>query len=127
MKKPINTKLHGILDYVFGFILMLPWIVNYHGNSTDSVMIASVGALTLIMSLLTNYELGLIKVIPMKVHLVIDVLSGLFLIALPFLFPLYHYYLYWPVLLGAGELLIVILSSAKPFIVTKNDLNITTP
>lgn len=124
MKKPINTKLHGILDYTFGFILLLPWIVSYNEQSNDTIIIAFLGALTILLSLMTNYELSAMKVIPMKVHLFIDVIVGLFLLCLPFIFPLYNYYLYWPVILGCGELLIVILSSSKPFVVTKKDLNI---
>jgi hypothetical protein len=127
MKKPINTRLHGIMDYTFGFILLLPWIVNYHQGSKDTDIIALTGAATIVLSLMTDYELSVVKVVPMKAHLFIDVLSGLLLIALPFLFPVSHYYLYWPVILGLGELLIVLLSSSKPFVVTKKDLNITRP
>lgn len=127
MKKIINTRLHGILDYMSGFILILPWIVCYYEKNNDTWILASVGALTVIMSLITDYEFGLIKVIPMKIHLVIDVLTALFLIILPFAFPLYHYALYWPVLLGCGELIIILLSSSKPYITTARDLNITQP
>jgi hypothetical protein len=124
MKKPINTKLHGILDYVFGFILLLPWITHFHEAGKDTLILSLLGATTIFMSLMTNYELSFIKIIPMSLHLVVDVISGLFLIALPFIFPLSNYYYYWPVILGVGELLIVILSSSKPFIVTNKDINI---
>ncbi len=124
MKKPINTKLHGILDYTFGFILLLPWIVGYNENGKDTIIMALLGAITIILSLMTNYELSVMKVVPMKIHLWMDVLVGLFLISFPFIFPLNNYYLYWPIILGCSELMIVILSSSKPFIVTKKDLNI---
>lgn len=127
MKKVINTRLHGILDYMSGFILILPWIIDYFAESRDTWVLASVGALTITMSLLTDYEFGLIKLIPMKVHLFVDVLCALFLILLPFVYPVYHYAFYWPVLLGIGELIIILLSSPKPYIKTPSDLNITRP
>jgi hypothetical protein len=127
MKKPISTRLHGVLDYVAGITLMVPWIVNFYGDNSDTWMLAMAGIFTILISLLTNYELSFIRIIPMKVHLFLDVLVAAFLIALPFIYPMYHYYFYWPVALGICELLIVVLSSSRPFIVTKRDLNITLP
>lgn len=126
MKKPINTKMHGILDYVAGTILILPWVVNYNSVDKDTWLLALVGAAIIVISMITDYELSLIKIIPMKLHLFIDVITGAFLIVLPFLFPLHNYFLYWPIVFGIGELIIVTLSSARPYKVTKNDLNITT-
>jgi hypothetical protein len=127
MKKIISTRLHGILDYLSGFILILPWIVNFYEEGTDTWILAMVGMFTIIMSMLTNYEFGLVKLVPMRLHLAIDVLTALFLIALPFMYPMLHYYLYWPVLIGAVELLVVLFTSPRPFVVTKRDLNITLP
>lgn len=127
MKKPISTRLHGLLDYVAGITLLIPWIVNFYEDNSDTWILAMVGLFILVTSLLTNYELSFIRLIPMKLHLFIDVVVAAFLIALPFIYPMYHYYLYWPVALGIGELLIVVLSSSRPFVVTKRDLNITLP
>jgi hypothetical protein len=69
----------------------------------------------------------LIKFLPMGGHLVFDVLSAFFLIALPWVFPVYHYQFYWPVLLGAAELLVVLLSSSRPYRTTRRDINIMQP
>lgn len=44
------------------------------------------GAALIVYSLLTDYELGVVKVIPMPVHLALDGISGLFLAASPWLF-----------------------------------------
>lgn len=127
MKKPISTRLHGLLDYVAAIALVIPWIVSFYEDANDTWILALTGMAILMMSLLTNYELSFIRIIPMKLHLFMDVLVAVFLIALPFLFPMYHYYLYWPVLLGILGLVVVLLSSSRPFVVTKRDLNITLP
>lgn len=41
---------------------------------------------TLLLSLLTDYEFGLFRVIPMKTHLALDVATGLFLVISPWVF-----------------------------------------
>lgn len=125
--KIINTKLHGMLDYMAGTVLLIPWITMFHERGNDTVFLTILGTATIFMSLLTNYELSLIKLIPMKVHLVFDVLSALLLIATPWIFSVEHYQLYWPTLLGMGELLVVILSRSTPYHLTRQDLDITRP
>lgn len=125
--KIINTKLHGILDYSSGIVLLLPWITNYSQRSSDTLLLAGVGAAIIFMSLLTDYEFGLIKMIPMRGHLLLDIASALLLIASPWLFPVYNYLLYWPLLFGVFELLVVLLSSHRPYQITGDDLHITRP
>jgi hypothetical protein len=127
MKKLISTRFHGLLDYAAAIALIIPWIVNFYEDTSDTWILALTGMFVMVMSLLTNYELSFIRLVPMKLHLFIDVLVAVFLITLPFVFPMYHYYLYWPVMLGVFGLIVVLLSSSRPFVVTKRDLNITLP
>lgn len=126
-KKPINTKLHGMIDYAFGFVLVLPWVTDFKTAGEDTLMLGAVGLLVILQSLLTSYEFGLVKIIPMKAHLMLDVLISVFLIASPWIFPVYDFFLYWPLLMGLLGLLVVLLSSTHPYRVSKDDLNITTP
>ena len=95
--KIINTKLHGIFDYSSGLILLLPWITNFNQSSTDTQVLAALGALTVFMSLITDYEFGLIKLLPMKVHLLLDVCQAALLIATPWMFTIQHFAFSWPV------------------------------
>ncbi len=125
--KLINTKLHGILDQILAFALLLPWMVNYYTRSDDTWLFAAVGASISLYSLCTDYEFGLVKLLPMKTHLVFDVIVALFLIIGPWVFQLRHYYFYWPLSLGLSILLIVIFSSSIPYRITKRDLDITKP
>ena len=125
--KFIRAKLHGILDYGIIFILFIPWITNFYKENEDTWILAAAGTFLWLISLFTDYDFGLIKLIPMKIHLLLDFLVAIFLIALPFIFPLFDYYFFWPMLIGLGGLLITLLSSSKPYVVTEKDLNITKP
>jgi hypothetical protein len=123
----INTRLHGIMDYVMAFVLILPWICMFNVKASDTLIFTSMAGVTALYSLFTNYEFGLIKILPMKIHLFLDVVVAGILIATPWLFPLTNYLFYWPVLLGIIELAIVVLSSSHPYRKEQSDLDITKP
>jgi hypothetical protein len=84
--KIIKRKTHAVMDYIMGIVLIAsPWILGFadHGSARLSAM--AVGILMLIMSLCTNYEGGIIRIIPMGTHLMMDVLAGIFLVLSPWL------------------------------------------
>lgn len=80
----LPTAIHGVIDYIFGILMLaLPWFIDmHHGEST---VFYAVGILVFIYSLITKYELGLIHVLSMPAHLMIDLLLGIGLIAAPIL------------------------------------------
>lgn len=83
----ISTKVHGVLDYIVGLLLIAaPWIFNFDNGSAAQWIPVGVGAVVLIMSLMTNYEAGAMKLVPVRVHLTLDVIAGIFLAASPWLF-----------------------------------------
>lgn len=80
----ISTKVHGILDYSVAFLLIVPWIMKYRG---DAWLVPSLAGLAiLIYSMMTNYELGMMKLISMRTHLMLDVAIGILLAASPWVF-----------------------------------------
>jgi len=84
--KIISTKVHGILDYLVGILfLAFPYIAAWDKNAPQSQVLFVLGALTLIYSIMTRYELGLFRLIPFGIHLMIDFVSGVFLAASPWL------------------------------------------
>jgi hypothetical protein len=83
--KMIPTKMHGFLDYVSGFAL-LAGPAGLHLDSAAAQVPFALGIATLIYSLLTRYEWGLIKVLPMRAHLGLDFFNGLFLASSPWIF-----------------------------------------
>lgn len=83
----ISTRVHGILDYLMGVVLIAaPWLLGFARNGAETWVPVALGAGVIAYSLLTNYELGAVRVIPMSVHLGIDVVGGLLLAASPWLF-----------------------------------------
>lgn len=82
--KPISPTIHGVLDYLMVPVFFLaPRLFGFDGlPATISMVLAGVH---LILTALTAMPLGLIKVIPFKVHGAIEVVVGLALIALPWI------------------------------------------
>ena len=84
--KIIDTKTHGYIDYIMGiFLLASPSLFSLNVNAIESTVFYIIGVTAIIYSLLTNYELGFLKIIPMKGHLALDIFSGIFLAASPWL------------------------------------------
>jgi hypothetical protein len=84
--KLITTKTHAYLDYIVGvFLLVAPFIFHLPRRSPEGFIFFVLGVALLAYSMITNYELGLFKIIPMKTHLLLDIASGIFLAASPWL------------------------------------------
>ena len=83
--KLFSTKTHGVLDYTSVVALLaLPRTMGWSKHVTNILTASALG--TLVYSLLTRYELGARKVLPVKTHLGLDALSGLLLAIAPFVF-----------------------------------------
>lgn len=79
----LPAKIHGIGDYGSGLALIL--VALLVGGSGEAVATGVViGAVLLVVSVLTDYPLGIIRVVPFKVHSAGDYLGALALIAAPF-------------------------------------------
>jgi hypothetical protein len=84
----INTRLHGILDYLVGILLIIiPLLIFGTADSGAEVWVpVALGIATLLYSLFTDYEFGIFRKIKMSAHLTLDVLSGMVLMTSPWLF-----------------------------------------
>lgn len=84
--KRICSLTHGIVDYVIGLLLIIaPFLVGFSDNESASYTAWIVGAGIILYSLATDYELGVAKLIPYRIHLGIDCTAGVFLAASPWL------------------------------------------
>jgi hypothetical protein len=90
--KTIPTYIHGILDYIVGIVLIAaPNLFGFADIGGPAVYTARlVGVLVLLQSLITRYELGLLKILPMKTHLTFDYVLSIFLALSPWLFQFNH-------------------------------------
>lgn len=83
----IPTRVHGMLDYLLGIVLLVaPWLLDFSDNDTATWVTVALGAAIILYSLLTDYELGVVRAIPMQMHLGLDFVSGLVLAASPWIF-----------------------------------------
>lgn len=84
----IPTKVHGALDYIVAIALIFaPMIFGFQDVGGAAVIIPIVLGIGLFLySLFTNYEWGLIKVIGMPYHLIVDVVASVVLVLSPFIF-----------------------------------------
>jgi len=117
--KPISTKVHGAIDYIAGIMLLAsPWILHFDRGGAETWVPVVLGAGALIYSLLTNYEAGAVRAIPMHVHLIFDFISGLFLAASPWIFG-FSDYVYLPHLVfGVFEIAMASLTQTKAYATT---------
>ena len=82
---PINSKLHGVLDYTTGTQLQfLPNALGYENDSPEAVALRTAGAIHGGYSLITDYELGVVRMLPYRAHLALDALWTVGLAAAPF-------------------------------------------
>ena len=108
----ISTKDHGTIDYLTALLLLVsPWAFTYAPDDHRSMWIPfALGNFIFLYSLITDYERSIGKVIPLSVHLVLDVLSGIFLAASPWIFD-FSGEIYLPhVILGALSVVIPLLT-----------------
>lgn len=109
--KLISTKAHGALDYIISIALIAaPWYLTSPAISDGAGFLRTMGVITLIYSLLTNYEWSFFKVIPFKMHLVLDILVGLTLIGSAFYFDQYPAYGYPHLYIGIVEMFVALAS-----------------
>jgi hypothetical protein len=86
--KTIPTYVHGIIDYVVGLALLIaPNLFGFAQLGGAAVDVPRIlGVIILLQALFTNYELGLFKVLPMRMHLAFDYVISIFLALSPWLF-----------------------------------------
>jgi hypothetical protein len=75
--------LHAVADYAVGAVLILAALM-VGGTSGAVGTGVVVGATVLVVSMLTRYPLGVVKVLPFQVHSAGDYLAAALLLAAPF-------------------------------------------
>ena len=63
----VPTRAHGVLDYTVGALLILvPYLFGFQDTGLAAWLLVVLGAGALVYRLLTDYEWGVVRVIPMQ-------------------------------------------------------------
>ncbi len=83
--RPIDATLHGITDYTVGTVLLtvFPKLAGIEGTES-AAQVRVAGAIHAGYSTVTDYPLGIVKLLPYKAHLALDALGAFALAATPF-------------------------------------------
>jgi hypothetical protein len=85
--RPIPTLAHGVIDYsVSGVLLAAPELMGFGPEGSGAARMFGAGGM--MYSMMTRYEMGAFKVLPMRAHLVLDMVSGATMAVTPWLFGL---------------------------------------
>ena len=107
--KFVTKKIHAFLDYPVAIALIgLPFLLGLGESNPMAFQLSlATGIAAFILTVLTDHELGLIKVVPYRVHLIVDFLVGLVFVLAPFIFSFegLDAYYYW--INGAAVLFVV--------------------
>lgn len=96
----IPTRFHGILDYVVGLMFIVaPWLFNFSDVASATWVMVVAGVLVLLQTIFTDFEVGLVRKIPMRSHLMMDFALGVILAISPWLFN-FNEQVYMPHLIG---------------------------
>jgi hypothetical protein len=78
----LPTRLHGVLDYVVGLIVIaLPIAFALQGAAL--LALVGLGAFAIGYSLLTDYELGVVRFLRVRFHLCLDSAFGIAMLLTP--------------------------------------------
>ncbi|MCB0489678.1 MAG: hypothetical protein KDC99_14450 [Cyclobacteriaceae bacterium] len=110
----VTKQIHAYLDYpVAAALMLLPGLLGL-GSSNPFALYLSIatGIAALILTLLTDHQLGVYRIIPYKGHLLVDALVGIVFVAAPFVFSFegLDAYYYWV----NGVAVLTVVSLHKP-------------
>ena len=113
MNRPISTQTHGIIDYTWAASAAAVCETLAGAPRIKSLLRGASGAATG-SSAMTNYEAGIVRVMPMKGHLALDVAMCAMLLAAPLFVPAAERrYAAIPIAFGAVGLLTALLTQTQ--------------
>jgi uncharacterized membrane protein len=79
--KFISSKTHGIIDFLVVFFLLASPML-FGMNGLLAIFTYALGIVHLTLTLLTDFSAGVLRIIPLKIHGVIELIVGIALIIL---------------------------------------------
>lgn len=91
MSKPISRRVHGALDYAAApLVAAAPALLGFRDDKTPATLGYVLGSGILALTACTRAEWGLVKAIPYKTHLALDVVTALTSLSAPWLLGFSH-------------------------------------
>jgi hypothetical protein len=85
--KIISTRAHTVIGIIVGVVLLVaPTLFGFEDNVAAAMVPRLIGAFIIANELITTSPLSILKLVPMKIHIVIDCLTGAVLALSPWLF-----------------------------------------
>jgi hypothetical protein len=108
----VPTLFHGIVDYLVGILVIaLPFFLELTGG--PRVVLVIPGVAVILYSFLTDYELGAVRFLRIRFHLLLDALFGISMLISPWLFDI-PADRRWPVyLVGALALVLAMITQIR--------------
>jgi len=85
--KFVTKQIHAYLDYPVAFALViLPFVLGLGESNLLAIQLSvATGIAALILTIFTDHQTGIIKVLSYKLHLIVDFLVGIVFLVAPFL------------------------------------------
>ena len=117
--KILSPTIHGLLDYAAAAgLIVLPFVLGLGETSPAALWLSVAGGFGLITySLATNYAFGLFGLVSFRTHLVFDLIAALVFAIAPFVFGWSGLTLGYYLVMAAGVLVVVALSSKSERVV----------
>jgi hypothetical protein len=113
MPKPISTRIHGVIDYTWA-VAASSLAGRMNGATSTARLLRGAANAATASALVTNYENGVLRVLPMKGHLAIDAAICSALIASPLFLPASERrFSAAPVLFGVAGLIVGMLTETR--------------
>lgn len=113
MSRFMNKKLHAYLDYPVAFgLIAMPFVLGLGAVNPLAFWLSVItGIAALVLTIFTDHHLGVVRILPYKLHLMVDFAVGVVFAVAPFLlgFTGVEAVYYWA--LGAIILLVVALDN----------------
>ncbi len=114
--KFVTKQIHAYLDYPVAFALIaLPFLLGIGESNPIALQLSVItGCAALVLTLLTDHQFGVIKVISYKLHLIVDFLVAVVFLIAPFIFSFegMDAIYYW--INGAAVLFVVSMHKPEP-------------
>lgn len=83
----ISSRVHTWMGLAVGVVLVVaPWILGFDEHQAPRAVAVGVGLFVIVNELVTTSPVSPLKIVPMRVHIVVDVVTGVFLAVSPWLF-----------------------------------------